>query len=326
MTPDFKIIADSQDITAKVRDRLIELRVTDEAGQSSDAVTIALDDRDSVIALPRKGASLEVSLGYLGTGVAALGKFTVDETALSGPPDTMTIRGRAADLRAGLKSPRTRSWDQVTVGDMVAVIAAGHGYSPAVSPDLAAIQLGHLDQTEESDLHLLTRLAARYGAVAKPAGGRLLFVPAGEAKSATGKSLPSVALSRGDFSRWDVTLADRGRYGSVTAHWHDVTGTGQPQPVTVGEGEPVYTLRGTYRDEAEARAAARAKYEALQRGRGTITAECGGDIRLAAEGVIVVSGIRDGVDGAWSLTHVTHVYSPVVGYRCELQGESPKNS
>ncbi len=325
MTPDFQITADSQDVTAAIRDRLLELRVTDEAGQSSDAVTIRLDDRGNRIALPRKGAELEVALGYLESAVATLGTFVVDEAVLSGPPDTLTIRGRAADLRAAMKAPRTRSWDGITLGDLVATVAAEHGFEPAVAGELAELALGHVDQTEESDLHLLTRLAGQYGAVAKPAGGRLLVVPAGAGKSATGKTMPAVELARGDLARWDVTLADRGRYGAVTTCWHDGSGTGQPQEVTVGEGEPVYRLRGTFRDAAEARAAARAKYEALQRGKGTITAECGGDVRLAAEGEIVISGVRDGVDGRWSLTHVTHVYDPSGGYRCELQGENPKS-
>lgn len=322
MTPDFRIVADSIDITAKIRDRLEELRVTDEAGRTSDAVTIRLDDRDNRLGLPRKGASLEVFLGYK-SGAASMGKFTVDETALSGPPDVMVIRARAANLREGLRSPKARSWDNITLGALVATIAAEHGYTPAVSAPLTEIDPGHLDQTE-SDINLLTRLGKQYGAVAKAANGHLIFAPEGEAKSVTGKSLPSVPLSRGGLSRWDVTLADRGRYASVTAEWHDVSGTGQPQPVTVGEGEPVYRLRGTFRDEAEARAAARAKYEALQRGQGTITAECGGDVRLAAEGEIEISGIRAGVDGRWSLTHVTHVFDSSGGYRCELQGETPK--
>jgi phage protein D len=324
MTPEFKILADSQDITAKIRDRLMELRVTDEAGQDSDAVSIRLDDRDNLIALPRKGAELQVYLGYKATGMAFLGRFVVDETQISGPPDTLTIRGRAADLRQGMKSPKTRSWDGVTLGALVKTIASEHGYKAAVAESLAGVSLGHVDQTEESDLHLLTRLAKPRGAIAKPAGGRLLFVPAGQGKSVTGKSLPSVSLTRGDLSRWDVTFPDRGRYSSVTAEWHDVSGTGQPRTVTMGDGNPVYVLRGRFGSASEAAAAAKAKLASLDRGTGTLSATCGGDPRLAAEATLVLSGIRGGANGSWSLTHVTHVYTPGNGYLCELQGEIPK--
>jgi uncharacterized protein len=46
-----------------------------------------------------------------------------------------------------------------------------------VAESLAGIHVTHLDQTEESDLHLLTRLAREHGALAK-AGGRLSGVRA----------------------------------------------------------------------------------------------------------------------------------------------------
>ena len=49
MQPDFRIIADAQDITEVIRDRLLSLRLTDESGTQSDALEIQLDDRDAVI-------------------------------------------------------------------------------------------------------------------------------------------------------------------------------------------------------------------------------------------------------------------------------------
>lgn len=52
-----------------------------------------------------------------------------------------------------------------------------------MAESLAGIHVTHLDQTEEPDLHLLTRLAREHGAVAKPVAGFLVFVPRGEAKA-----------------------------------------------------------------------------------------------------------------------------------------------
>jgi phage protein D len=49
MTPDFRIHADSQDITERIQDRLLSLRVTDEAGIKSDTVELNLDDRDGLV-------------------------------------------------------------------------------------------------------------------------------------------------------------------------------------------------------------------------------------------------------------------------------------
>lgn len=176
MRPAWRILADSTDITAAIADRFLSLRLTDEAGEKSDTTEICLDDRDHAIALPRTGAELEISLGYQETGLASMGLWVVDELELSGPPATLTIRAHAAHLgnsqtakgrMATLRQSRTQNWDNVTLGDLVATIAQRNGFTPRISAALAQTVIEHLDQTDESDLHLLTRLARQYDAVAK---------------------------------------------------------------------------------------------------------------------------------------------------------------
>jgi len=149
-------------------------------------------------------------------------------------------------------------------------------------------------------------------------------MPLGEAKSLSGAPLSTVALSRADLVRWSTTQADRGRYASVVAFWHDAAETGQPQSVVAGAGDPVYTLRKNFADAAQALAAAKAKFAALERGQATISAECRGDSLLVAEGEVTISGVRPGVDGRWLLTSVTHTINKANSYRCEFQGETPK--
>src|SRR5690554_3922674 len=115
MKPDFRILADRQDITARIRDRLLSLRITDEAGIQSDTVEILLDDRDGRIEWPAHGVELEVFLGDGRSGLSRMGLYVVDEVEHSGPPSSLTIRGKAADMRAAIKAPRTRSWHGSTV-------------------------------------------------------------------------------------------------------------------------------------------------------------------------------------------------------------------
>ena len=70
MKPVFKVLANGQDITALLADRLESLQVVDKAGLDSDELTITLDDRDGAVGLPARGAVLEVSLGYAETGLS----------------------------------------------------------------------------------------------------------------------------------------------------------------------------------------------------------------------------------------------------------------
>ena len=152
MRPDYRILVGQQDITPTVRDRLISLTLTDESGYESDTATLRLDDRGSAIALPRKGATLEVFLGYRDEGLALIGLYIVDDVGLAGPPDSMTVRGHAVDVLAGLKAHKTRHWPLTTIRQIVGEIASEHGLAPRVSSGLGAIRIPHIDQTEESDI------------------------------------------------------------------------------------------------------------------------------------------------------------------------------
>lgn len=321
MKPDFRILADLQDITARIRDRLLSLRITDEAGIQSDTVEILLDDRDGRIEWPAHGVELEVFLGDGRSGLSRMGLYVVDEVEHSGPPASLTIRGKAADMRAAIKAPRTRSWHDLSLGDLVATIATEHGLSPRVAESLAGIHVTHLDQTEESDLHLLTRLAREHGAVAKPVAGFLVFVPRGEAKAATGRDLPTIPITATDVSRHRMTQAERGKYQAVRAWWHDPNGADRV-PVLVGDGKPVYTLRHPYPDAEAATRAATAKLESLRRGNATRSLTLIGNPALQAEGKIRLTGLRDPVDGKWLLQRVEHQFDGR-GFVTRIEAETP---
>ena len=321
MQVDFQILANQRDITSVIRDRLLQLRITDEAGLISDTVEIQLDDRDGQITWPEKRAELEVYLGYKHTGVVRMGLYLVDEVEYSGPPSTLTIRGKAADMRASIKAPKTRSWDQITLGNLVSSIAAEHGLSAKVSTTLAGIGLSHIDQTNESDLHLLTRLARDYGVITKPVAGFLIFVPRGEAKTASGKTLPVIHIQASDIIRHRMTQAERNQYQSVQAYWHD-TDSAEKQTVTTGEDNPVYTLKHTYSNTHEAIRAAQAKLSALKRGAGTLSLTLIGNPSLQAEGKINLTGIREPIDGQWLIQRVAHQLDSQ-GLITRIEAETP---
>lgn len=323
MRPVFRIVIDGrQDVTDRVRDRLLSLRVTDETGLRSDAVELRLDDRGSALALPRRGAEMEVSLGWEGRRERVEGAYVVDEVELSGPPRTLAVRAKAADMHSSLKAQKTRSWDDVSLGGLVSSVAADHGLEARVGSALRGVRIPHLDQTEESDLHLLTRLAQDHDAVAKPAGGLLLFVPRGEAASATGRPMPVVDVRPGDCRRWSATIADREAYRSVLAHWHEPE-SGDRRTATAGSGEPAWTLRRTWASASEAREAARAKLSELKRGTVRLSLDIGpGNPAVKAEAELRLRGFRAGVDGRWVCSRVIHALD-AGGYVTRAEAELP---
>lgn len=134
MQPTFRIIADTTDITEAIRDRLVELQVTDEAGIKSDQVRLTLDDRPAaggaVAALPKIGTTLKVALGYAETALTDMGVYTVDEMDIRHPPATLVVTAKAANMVGPFRSPKTRSWDNTTMGAMVETIAKENGLHP----------------------------------------------------------------------------------------------------------------------------------------------------------------------------------------------------
>lgn len=324
MTPDFKIIANGVNITSQLGDRLLSLVVTDFAGGKADTVDITLDDRDHKIALPSPGAPILVALGYKETGLVPMGLFTAEEVTLSGPPDTLSIRGKSADMGGTIKEQKTRSWDDKTIAQIVGTIAGEHGLEPKVADALKDFLYEHLDQTDESDISFLTRIGKDHDAIVTVKGGALLFMPKGEGKTASGAVMLPLTITKTGEMSWRATLANRDNFKSVEAFWHDHD-AGEKKKVTAGKGSPVKKLRQVFANEKEAQSAADAKLKEAKRGNDTFTVTMPGNPLVIAEGQVLAIGFRSGVDGLWSDTKVTHRFDSGGGFTTQIETEKPNS-
>lgn len=329
--PEFRLLANQADITATIQDRLVSLRFTDAAGLESDVLEIVLADHDPLqpIQMPPTGAELELFLGYDGL-VQRMGLFVCDEVELAGWPGEMTIRARAAPFdtskggKSNLQTQKTRSWPKGTkLGDMAKKIAKEHGMEAAVAKSLASIALPHIDQADESDLHFLGRVAKKYDAIVKPAGGKLVLAKKGETKSVSGEQLPAVALVPTDVSRFRVVMSKRETAGMVVAYWHAVK-QAKRNEVKVGQGEPVSRLKMYYPTKEMALAAARSELQRRERGKVTVSLTLPGRTDLVAEAPLTLAGFRDGVNGEWVITRVEHSLDSQ-GYSCTVEAETPNS-
>lgn len=306
IAPAFMLKQDNEDITQDFSDRLISLTMTDNRGFEADQLDIELDDTDGQIAMPPRGATLTLWLGWQGSALIKKGTFTVDEIEHRGAPDTLTIRGRSADFRGTLNSRREQSWHDTTLGKIVETIAARNKLAASVADTLKVVAVPHIDQSQESDAVFLSRLADRNGASVSVKAGKLLFLKAGSGKTASGKPIPQMMLERGDGDRHQFAIADREAYTGVSAKWlHTKDPKPQKQKVKLrrkpkekllralqhpkatkapanakakkeqearegeymaGEADNVLELTTIYATKAQAMRAAQAKWDKLQRG------------------------------------------------------------
>lgn len=357
-TPAYMLSVNSKDITGNISDRLKSLTLTDNRGFEADQLDIELDDADGRVELPLRGAVLSLSLGWKGFALTDKGSYTVDEVEHRGAPDTVTVRARSADFRGSLNSRREQSWHDTTLGAIVAAIAARNKLGASVAPELAGIKIPHVDQSQESDVKFLTRLAERNGGEVSVKAGKLLLLKGGRGVTASGKAIPVVTISRSDGDRHQFSIADRGAYTGVTAKWlhtkdpkpqaekvklkrkkkeQKTSATAHPKakPVKVpkvpearegeymaGTSDNVFALTTIFATKAQALRAAQAKWDKLQRGVAEFSISLAtGRADIYPETPVRVTGFKRVIDEqAWIITKVTHALSNS-GYTTALELE-----
>jgi phage protein D len=321
--PAFRLTVDGNDIAQLISPRLMILELTDNRGIEADQLSITLSDHDGLLAIPPKGAILRLWLGWSDTGLVDKGTYTVDETEHSGAPDVLSIRARSADLRKGLKTKRERSWSNTTLSEVLGAIASGNGLKATIAEALGGLPILQLDQANESDANLISRLGEEFDAVATVKAGCLLCMPAGGGKTASGKALPHITLARVDGDQHRYLQADRDSYDGVRAYYYDVN-SAKKQEAIAGGGENLKDLRHTYSDQQSALRAARAEFNRLQRGSATLSYTLArGRPDLIPELTYTLQGVKAEIDEIiWYGGNVQHSLSADNGYTMSLDLES----
>ncbi|EPU1412343.1 phage late control D family protein [Klebsiella pneumoniae] len=341
--PAFSILMGGKVLT-QLDPRIISLELTDNRGFEADELTIAIDDSDGLIELPSRGAELSVSLGWQGESLVYKGVYTVDEVAHSGPPDRLEITARSADFRDEFNVKREVSWHDVTVERIVSAIARRYKLTPVISEQLMNAEIDHADQTQESDMSFLTRMADLLGAIATIKNGCLLFILPGGGVSANGKALPEFAITRSSGDRHSFRIADRDAYTGVQVYWLDLE-FGKKKKVTVkarkkktqkkprssaregdyiaGEDGNVFVLRTTYSSETAAQRAAAAKWQQLKRGAAEFNMTLArGRADLYPEMHGTVSGFKADINNQdWIIAKATHTIDEG-GFKTQLELEA----
>lgn len=333
MHPTVLLTVDGTPVAGAFYERLINLTITDHEGVQSDTFQAELNDGPPMfLALPRKGAVVVPTLGYLETGTRTFGRFTVDQVNGKCLPYGLTISGKQADLRAGkLKSHRERHWDDKTVGEIVGEVAGEAGLSPKIAPRIAAQKLDWIGQQNETDIHFLERLARRVGGLFTVKDGNLVLAERGAGTSASGLVLPSLEITPARIITGSLSfeLTDRGKYKKVVAYSQD-RAKAKRHEVEVdadADGDGTYRMPEPFADPAEADRAATARAKHLKSGKARVSFEMPGDISVRAGMPFTFADVRPGLDGMpWIIETATHTYSKANGYRTKVDGKAAPKS
>lgn len=232
----------------------------------------------------------------------------VDESEHSGAPDIITIRARAADLGGEISKRTEKSWHDNSLGNILATLAKRNKLAHKVDAKLGATQIQHIDQTNESDMHVITRLARKYDAVTTVKKKHLLFMPIKGTKTSKGESLPTIEITRidGDQHRWASSTRDA--YDGVKALWNDRNFGKCKEVIADKKDDNLKTMKETFGSEADALAAAKSGLQRLNRGMATFDLNLAiGVQELMHQTPVRVTGFNSESDGqGWLVKEITH--------------------
>ncbi len=310
-TPDFRLIVNGKDISSIISNRLISLSVTDSRGLDGDMLQIELQDSTCDLELPPLNAEVHLALGWKGEPLTDKGIYLVSELEYSGAPNKLTLTATSADLRAttqyGLSSAKSRSFDDIALGELVDQIAKEHGLKSHVSAGLKGIRIKHIDQTGESDISLLSRMAENYNGMVSVKNKTLLFIIVGKGLSASGKRLPTEQINLTDCSSFNYRELTRDAYTGIIVYWNDISGA-KRNKVIIGTTERSKELKQTYANEEEARRGAQAELERLARANKSLSFTLTrGRTELMAETPLRLYGFISPLQATlWSVTSAVH--------------------
>ncbi|ELI8644589.1 phage late control D family protein [Salmonella enterica] len=200
-TPVFTLHYNNRDITHDVTAYVTSVTFTDKLSGETDELEVELEDsiqkwRDAWY--PGMTDTLSLQMGYVGEKLTDCGRFSIDEIELSGPPDSVSIRGRAASVTHAMRTKSNRAFENTTLAAIARRIAGKHKLK--LEGQIEPLTLERITQYGESDLAFLKRLAQDYGYMVKVTPQKLIFSHLGKLRDA-----PVIrTITPQDISRWSL--------------------------------------------------------------------------------------------------------------------------
>ncbi|MGX9944845.1 phage late control D family protein [Bradyrhizobium denitrificans] len=336
-TPIYRIMKDGVDITGQFNDRTLQIKVDLQAGNGNDdQCTVLIDDRDWRIARPLTGDVLGVWLGYVEVGMAYMGTFEIDDVTFLGPPRQIKLTGKSTGSNDIQKAPVIREFDNKSIGDILGQMAGQTGLGVSISEGLAGIKIPFKNQGV-SNLHMIHELERLTGAVAKVVDGKLMFIKRDGAETASGVALPTLVLQPEHFGTWQVRYTAKPGYGQVKASYFDkdemvrkwvgsVVGGEVGGPGLANKFGGAFNIGQLFNSKEEAEKAAASQAENFKRAEVNAQFDLAkGDPWIRDQQTLIVSGMRDGINGSYVIDKATHTYVKSTGIKSNLECKAPGN-
>ncbi|MDY3571965.1 contractile injection system protein, VgrG/Pvc8 family [Enterobacter hormaechei] len=326
--PNFSISVEGDDITEIVRKNLISLTLKDHGAGSKKSDEFTFSVVSDVMKLPPKGVKISVAIGF-GGELVNKGTFVVDARSSgqsSGGPRIIEITARAFSKtnergHSTLQSQKTRSFSDITLGDLMLTVASEHGLTARVDSRLVNVSVAHVDQLGESDMNLMTRIAGQFGAVSKITHDYWVLSPRDSDTTVSGKPLPVRTITPDMCEQWRYhdnsdhpsVSSDTKGSGTIIIPYTDMADGGKVKSLKVGSGEPVFTYPSNQPSLKDAQyvAGGTTKHVAKKLRGMSMTLPATPELMgMTAEGKITTEGFGSVEDRTWKVGRIEFQLQP----------------
>ncbi|KQT48936.1 hypothetical protein ASG43_08875 [Aureimonas sp. Leaf454] len=327
-TVDWRVTIDGNDVSNNMRAYLMDITVSDKDGAASDTCSLKFDDTGGQLLLPEPGAAVVVYLDG-----AQVFEGVVDSTPWEltrGGGRTLGVNAKGDDHRGKTKERQAWHMDEATLKDVMETAAKKAGLQGVVmDPELGAIKRDYWALDNVSFNHFGADMAARFGATFKIRGKRAVFVKRGAGTTGTGDAMPTITASiPGNVISVSVDPAQgKRRYKKSTVRYFDrdsATFKSESVDIDLDDVDVTNTSRELAANADDAKRHAAGRKSDSERDSGTGSVEMDLSPEAQAEGTLVLTGARPGIDGTYRIVSVTHKASRSSGATTTLEIKQPQ--
>ncbi|ECG8629993.1 phage protein D [Salmonella enterica subsp. salamae] len=328
--PAYRLVYNRKDITHDVSVYVTSVSYTDRLSGESDEIQVDLEDsegrwRDAWY--PGKGDTLTLQMGYAGEPLRECGTFSIDEIELSGPPDSVSLRGLATSVTVAMRTKVSRGFENTTLAAIAQRIAGKHRLQ--LQGQIEPLTLDRVTQYDETDLAFLKRLARDYGYLVKVTHTHVIFSSLDKLRDAP----PTFTFTRPDISRYSLRdtinriykgakhRSQNSRTKQVVTYQAD-GGESTTTVSTATRGKntsaDTLTLSGRSGNQGTAARRTRAALNLKNQYQKVATLSMAGNIRLRAGHNVTLNGFGAS-DGKWLTGSVRHSMTRSGGYTMDVE-------
>lgn len=321
-TPQIKVVYNGKNITEDITKYLTSFRYSDKVQGETDELELQLEDSDGNWQntwIPTKGDKIEAYMGYDGEELVSCGTFEVDEVELSGPPDTVSIKGLAAGISNPIRTKKSYAYEDSTLKEIAQKIATDNGYE--LLGDIEPIKLGRMTQDRESDVQFLGRVGERFGYVFSMRGATLYFTTQVKLEA----SEPITDLRRDLLISYNFKDSAVKTYKSIKVSYRDqdtdevVEYEAEADKYTnIDTADDVLEVRERAENKQQAEAMAKGKLHAANSVGVTGNVEVVGNPYFLAGNSINIEDMGR-FSGKWHILASSHTISRSGGYKTDLE-------